>query len=449
MNIVQENIDELNAVLKVKVVKDDYLPKVKSALKDYQKKVSIDGFRPGKVPTGLIQKKYGTSVKVDEINKLLSNSLNNYLQDNKVSILGNPMPNENNDRMIDWENQEDFEFLYDMGLAPKFDISISANDKMVFQTLKIDDKLIDKNIATIAKRYGKMKQNEVVEADDFLSGSFIQLNDAGEPVEGGISKKGTLLLEKIGNEETKKLFIGKKKGENVVLNAQLLSDNKTELATMLGVDQLVADILNCNIEFTINEITSLEASELNQEFFDKLFGTGNVNSEEEFRLKIKDELTQSYLNESDNKFYYDVVDYLLKKANLNLPDKFLLRYLTFSNREKLTQQEIENDFDKYMVGMKWQLIENRIAVDNQIHVTDQEMIDYVKNQILRQYGIHIMETMGDAEMDKTARRVLENEEEANKIHSELFGYKMKELFKSKFTLHNQEVDYDVFFNIKK
>ena len=447
MNIIREDIDELNAVIKVKIVAGDYLPKVKSALRDYQKKATIPGFRPGKVPQGLIEKKYRTSLKADEISKLLSDSLSNYLKENNIDMIGKPLPKDNG-KNIDWEKQEDFEFLYDMGIAPKFNVEISENDKMVFETLIIDDTLIDKNIAVIAKRYGKAQQKEISESDDLLYGEFVQLNNAGEIAEGGIFKTGSLYLDKIKDEPTKQLFTGRKQGDVIVVNSQLLTGKKSDLATILDIDESVAEILNCNIQFTIKEITHVAPADINQEFFDKIFGSGIINSEEEFRLRIKDELTSNYLRESDSKFYYDVVDYLMKKVNLNLPEEFLLRYLIYVSKDELSPMQVEADFGKYAAGMKWQLIENRIATDNNIGVTKEEMVRYVKNSILHEYGMQIMETMDDAELEKTANRVLENEEQGKQIYGELFGRKMKEFFKSKFTIENKEVDYDVFFNVK-
>jgi len=448
MNIIQENIDELNAVLKVEVSAEDYLPQVKSVLKNYQKKASIPGFRPGKVPAGLIEKQYGKGIKVDEIQKLLSDSLIQYMTEKKLNVLGSPLPKEGTENSIDWDGSN-FEFYYELGLSPEFSVEITPKDKLVFQTLKIDDALLNKNIESITKRYGKVQPQESVSADDLLYGEFVQLNDAGEVVEGGINKAGSLFLDKLVDDDTKKMLLGKKAGDQVVIHSTKLSANKTDLAAMLGIEKGIAEILNCNIQFTIKEITHIVPAEINQEFLDKVFGPGVVNSEEEFRLKIKDELTSSYLHESDTKFYYDAVDYLLTKVNMNLPDKFLKRYLTFSNRETLTPDQVENDFDKYTVGMKWQLIENKLATENNINITEEELVDYIKNNIIRQYGAHLLESMGDEELTKTAKRVLGNEEEARKIHNELLVYKMKELFKSKFTLDNQEVDYDVFFGVKK
>jgi trigger factor len=443
MNIIQENIDELNAVLKVKVEANDYLPKVETALKNYQKKANVPGFRPGKVPTGMIRKMYGKSIMVDEINKLLNDSLYQYLNENKIEVLGNPLPKK--DMVIDWDNQKDFEFLYEMGLAPKFSVELSPKDKFTYQTVKIDDELVNKYVSDIAKRYGKVENVEVSEDGDLLNGDFVELDANGEILPGGIFKTGSLFLDRVKDAETKKALIGLKKDDKVVLEARKLSENAGDLAALLGIDKDAAETITSKVQFTVKGISRLAAAEINQEFFNKIYGEGNVNSEDEFRTKIREELANMFVNDSERKFYNDVVEHLMNKVNINLPNEFLKRWIVAANDKPVTMEQVESEFEGYSKGLKWQLIENKIIRDNNIQVTNEEVVAHTKELILEQFGKYNPSPMSEDELNETVKRVLSNQEEAKKLYEKLYGQKVMELFKSKFTLENKEVPYDDFF----
>ncbi len=444
MNITQENIDDLNAVIKVKVVAGDYLPKVEGALKEYQKKATIPGFRPGKVPTGVIKKMYGKSVLVDEINKLLSDSLYKYINDNKIEILGNPLPKADSDKAIDWDNQQEFEFLYEMGLAPKFDLELSAKDKFTYQTVKIDEDLVNKYVSDIAKRYGKVEPVEVASEGDLLNGDFVELDTNGEILAGGIFKTASVFTDRL-KDEAKKAFTGLKVGDKTVVDSQNLSTNPTDLAAMLGIDKAAAETLAVKLQFTVKGISRLAESEVNQELFDKIYGPGAVTSVEEFRAKINDELKNMFVNDSERKFYNDVVEYLMNKVNFSLPSEFLKRWIVAVNEKPVTPEQVETEFDGYAKGLKWQLIENKIIKDNDITVTNEEVIEHTKELILEQFGRMGQAPMGDEELNQTAQRVLSNQEEAKKLYEKLYGQKVMTLFKTKFSLENKEVAYDEFF----
>lgn len=447
MNITQENIDELNAVLTVKVVADDYMPKVETALKDYQKKANIPGFRPGKVPVGMIKKMYGKSVLVDEINKLLNDSLYKYLNDNKIEVLGNPLPKA--DSTVDWDNQKEFEFLYEMGLAPKFNVELSPKNKFTYNSVKVDEELVNKYVSDIAKRYGKVANVDISEEGDFLNGDFVELDASGEILPGGIFKTSMLYLERVKDAATKKALTGLKKDDKIVLDAQKLSDNAVNIASMLGIEKEAAEKLTSKIQFTVININRLSASEINQELFDKLYGPGNVNSEEEFRAKIKDELATMFINDSERLFYNNVVEHLMNTINFNLPTGFLKRWIVAVNEKAITPEQVETEFEGYSKGLKWQLIENKIIKDNNIQVNNEEVIDYTKKMLIEQFGKYSPVPMGDEELDKMVQRVLSNKEETKKIYEKLYGEKVMTLFKTKFTLENKELAYDEFFKTAK
>ena len=412
-------------------------------LKDYQKKASIPGFRPGKVPTGMIKKMYGKSIMVEEINKLLSDSLYKYLHENKIEVLGNPLPKA--DSVIDWDNQQEFEFLYEMGLAPKFNVDLSPKDKFVYQTVKIDDELVNKYVTDIAKRYGKVENVEISGDADLLNGDFVELDANGEIVAGGIFKTGSLFLDRVKDEATKKALIGLKNDDKVVLDASKLSENATDLAALLGIDKEKAEGLNCKLQFTVKGVSRLAAAEINQEFFNKIYGEGNVSTEEEFKAKIKDELANMFVNDSERKFYNDVVEHLMNKVNFKLPTEFLKRWIVTANEKPVTFEQVDSEFENYSKGLKWQLIENKIIKENNLEVTKDEVVDHTKELILQQFAQMGQGPMGDEELNQTAQRVLSNQEEAKKLYEKLYGQKVMELFKTKFTLENKEVAYDDFF----
>ncbi len=445
MNITQENIDEVNAVLKVKVVAEDYLPKVENALKEHQKKASIPGFRPGKVPAGMIKKMYGKSILVDSINKLLNDSLTNYLKENKIEVLGNPLPKAGSENSIDWDNQKEFEFLYEMGLAPKFNVELSAKDKFNYLTVKIDENLINKYVTDIAKRYGKVENVDVSAEGDLLNGDFVELDSTGEIKPGGIFKTSSIFLDRVNDEAAKKSLTGLKKDDKVILDAQQLSGNPVDIASMLGIEKAAAEKLISKIQFTVKNISRLTASELNQELFDKIYGVGVVTSEEEFKTKIKEELSTMFVNDSERKLYNDVVEHLMNKINFNLPNAFLKRWILAVNDKPVTPEQVETEFEGYSKGLKWQLIENKIIQDHNIQVTNQEVIDQTKQMILEQFGKYNPAPMSEDDLNQTAQKVLSNKEEAKKFYEKLYGEKVMTLFKTKFTLENKEIPYDDFF----
>lgn len=444
MDITKENIDELNAVLKVKIGPQDYNNQVESALKNYQKKVQMPGFRPGKVPVGLVKKMYGKSILVDELNRIISDSLHKYITDNQIEVLGNPLPKATNDG-IDWDNQKDFEFLYELGLAPQFSVELSNKDKFVYELVKIEPSLTEKYVNDIAKRYGKVTYPETSEGSDLLMGDFVELDAAGGILAGGIFKSSSLALDRVKDETEKAKLIGIKKEDKVTVDVKKLSDNLTDVAAMLGIDKAKAAELTSSFQFTVKNIGRVMPSELNQELFDKVYGPGAVTTEEEFRNKINEELRGMYAGDSERKFYNSVVDALMGKVNIKLPDDFLKRWITATNEKPVTLEQVSAEYEGYANGLRWQLIENKIIKDHGVTVTHDEVMEHVRGLILdqaRRYGAP--ELSGD-ELEKTVKQVLSKEEEVKKIYDRLYGAKVMQLFKQKFTIEEKEVPYDEFF----
>ena len=443
MDITKENIDELNAVVKLKLTPVDYQHKVDSALKDVQRKANMPGFRSGKVPVQLVKKMYGKSIMADELNKILNDSLYKYIAENNIEILGNPIPSKDENVNIDWENQKEFEFKYDLGLSPQFNVEISAKDKFTYYKIKADDKLIDKYVDDIAKRYGKIVHPETSIKDDLMNGDLVELAADGTILAGGIFKTVSAFTEKLKGENIKKLLIGLKKDDKVVLQSADLQEDAEYISGLLHLK--AEDILGKAFQFTVKDINRIEGAELNQELFDKAYGENTVKSVEEFRNKIKEEVERMFIADSERRFKSDVVKALMEKAKLTLPDNFLKRFLLMVNEKPLTQEQVDNDYPHYSEQLKWQLIENKILKEKQIKVSEEEALAFAKELLQREMVRYGRTNVDEKELTDMATRILSKEEDAKKLYDQLYDLRMMDVFKTTFTLENKEVTYDEFF----
>ncbi|MBL0046731.1 MAG: trigger factor [Bacteroidetes bacterium] len=438
MNFTKEKIDELNAVVKVKLGPEDYVDRVEKILKDYQKKANIPGFRPGKVPSGMIKKMYGKSILVDEINKILYDSLNGYISENKLEVLGNPLPKRDDAQSIDWDNQKEFEFSYDLGLAPQFDIELSAKEKFDYLTVKIDEDTISKYATDMARRYGKVGNPEVSQDNDLLFGDFVEVDENGNAIELGITKSTTLAVDTIKDEKLKKQFIGLSKGAKVTVTPSDLSENKTDIAAMLGITKEQAEELKNKFTFNLTNISRIEPAELTEEFFGKVYGN-EVKTEEQFRAKIQEELSQMYAVDSDKKLKNDIVIRLIDKLKIALPDEFLKRWLMAVNDKPLTYEQVDAEYNAYSNGLRWQLIENKILRNNSINITNEELREYVRGLVREQFARYNQLEMQAEDLENTVNRVLSNQDEAKKLYERMYDIRLMDLFKRTFTLNNKEV----------
>ncbi len=438
MNFTQEKIDELNAVVKVKLGPEDYVDRVEKILKDYQKKANIPGFRPGKVPNGMIKKMYGKSILVDEINKILYDSLNGYISEQKLEVLGNPLPKRDDAQSIDWDNQKEFEFSYDLGLAPQFDIELSAKEKFDYLTVKVDDETITKYSTDMARRYGKVANPEISQDSDLLFGDFVEVDANGNAIELGITKSTTLAVDTIMDEKLKKQFIGLAKGAKVTVTPSDLSENKTDLAAMLGITKEQAEEIKNKFTFTVTNISRIEPAELTEEFFGKVYGN-EVKTAEQFRAKIQEELSQMYAVDSDRKLKNDIVIRLIDKLKIALPDEFLKRWLMAVNDKPLTYEQVDAEYNAYSNGLRWQLIENKILRNNSINITNEELREYVRGLVREQFARYNQMEMQAEDLESTVDRVLSNQDEAKKLYERMYDIRLMDLFKRTFTLNNKEV----------
>lgn len=443
MNIIKEQIDELNAVVKIALSPEDYQPKVEKAIKDYAKKANMPGFRPGKVPSGIIKKMYGKSILADEVNRLLYDAIYEYIEKEKLEILGNPMPKI--DTEINWDNPSKMEFNYRLGLAPKFEVKLSADKSFDYITIKVDDEMVNEQLKSMRERYGKIVQAEVSQEDDMLMGEFEQLGADGNALEGGIKKLSTVFIKRIEDEATKKSLIGLKKGDSLNLDPHKVWSDSKVLARMLGVNETIAKDLNGNFKFTVNDISRVEPADLNQEFFDKIYGEGNVTSEEQMRDKIIAEIKAYYNNDSESKFFNDVVENLMNEINFSLPDEFLKSWMLTVSEKPVTPEQLEADYPSFTKGLKWQLIENKIVKDHNLQATSEDLLDFTRQYLKERFMSYGHFNVTDEELNQTARKVLQNQEEARKLYDQIIVKKMLELFKKTFKLVEKELPQKEFF----
>ena len=334
MNIVREDVDALNAILKVEVKPADYEGKVKEALNKYRKTAKVPGFRPGHVPFGLVQKQYGKAVLSEELNKVVNESLQKYIADNKIEILGNPIPQSEDGFTGDFDKPTDFEFVYEIGLAPEIKVSLSSKNKFDYIKVKVDKGLMDKQIEDLRRRYGKLVSAEEVGERDMILAQMVELNGDETIKEGGILHTSTVSMEYVADEKVKKELTGKKIGDKVIVSPADVSKGGPDTAAMLGIKEDELETISDKFQMTINEIKVMELAELNEELYDKLFGLGAVKDEKELRDRVKSDLEGMFSNDSDKMLTQSVYDSLLEETKVDLPDNFLKRWIKLSNEKK-------------------------------------------------------------------------------------------------------------------
>lgn len=442
MNISKENTDSLNAVLKIELSAADYQERVDKVLSDYRKNADMPGFRKGKVPMGVVKKRYGISVKVEEINKLLSDSVSKYIMEEKLDILGNPLPKESSP--IDWEKQEKFVFEYELGLAPDFEVKISKRNKLPFYVIKADDAMIDKYADDIAKRYGKMSSPEKVVDKDLVYGTFLELDTEGNVVEDGVTNQASVSLDAIKTKKLKNEFLGSEKGTVITLDPKKNFQSDTDAAAMLNIDKEAFSSLNTKFSFTIENISRMEPAALDVELFDKVYGVGVVKNVKEFRAKIAAEAENMFIAESDRKFQNEAVEFLLDKTSFDLPEEFLKRWMQSVSEKPITLAEIDSEFEGYKKSLKWQIIENKIATENKLSVSREEAIGQAKKLIAAQMAQYGQMSPEEEQLEQYAQQVLANKEEEKNVYDRVFASKMTSFFKEAFKLEEKEISYDDF-----
>jgi trigger factor len=447
MNVIRQDVDALNAVLKVQVTPADYQNKVKNSLEKYRKTAKIPGFRPGHIPMALVQKQYGKSVLAEELNKIVNDALYGFITENKIDILGNPIPKEGVEVVGDFDKPADFEFEYEIGLSPNFEIPLNAKSKFDYVKVKIDDKLVDKQLEDLRRRYGKLISADSVGENDLVLAQFVELNEDESIQEGGIMHSSTISMEFIEDKKVKNAIVGKVKGDQVIVDPATVSRGGKDTAAMLGVSEEELPNVSNKFKMTINEIKHMEMAELNQELFDRLFGEGAINSEKELRERIAKDLDGMFANDSDRLLTRAVFDDLLENTKVTLPDSFLKRWIKVSNEKPITDEQINKDYDNYAKGLKWQLIQSSIFKNNDIKLDNTEVIEFTKGLLVNNYAQYGIPAPEDKELTASAYQVLQNKEEAGRIYDMMAEQKLTQFFKATVKLKDKEVSYDEFVSI--
>jgi trigger factor len=444
MNITRENIDDLNAVLKVSIDKTDYEEKVETVLKDYRKKATIKGFRPGMVPIGLIKKMYGRAVQIDEINKVVTENIQKYITDEKLDILGDPLPKADEQERIDFDTRENFTFSFEIGLTPPIELKLSKKNKVNQYEILIDEKMRNEYLENYTRRYGELRKADQTEEKDVVKGKIEAIDDGGNVLPEGPSVEDTSLgIDIIKDKKIKQEFVGKSIGDSIDFDLKKAYPNNTEIAGILHKKKEEVEKLEGNYRFTINDISRFHPAAIGKELFDRIFGEGVVNSEEEFMKRIEEEITINLKRESDFKLMMDIKALAMEKTDFRLPEEFLKRWLLRVN-EKSTVEQIEKEFDSFSKDLKWQLIRNKIARDNEVKISEEELqneAEKITRYQFQQYGLYYAT---DEQIANYAKETLKRDDDAKRIADKILEEKTIILMKELVKLENKSVTIEEF-----
>ena len=441
MNVSLQNIDKVSALLIVKLEKADYQERVDKALKHLRQKAQMPGFRPGMVPMGLVKKMYGKSVLAEEVNKLLSETVYKYIQDNKVNILGEPLPNEEKQPAIDFDTMEEFEFLFDIALAPEFKVEVSKDDKVDYYDIEVTDEMVNNQVKAYTQRNGKYEQVETYAENDLLKGLLAELDEEGNTKEGGIQVEGAVMMPAyMKNDEQKAIFANAKVNDVLVFNPHTAWDgNPAELASLLKIDKEAAAEMKSNFSYQVEEITRFVEGELNQDIFDQVFGEGNVKTEEEFRAKVKEVIANQFVADSDYKFLIDLRKVLTDKiGKLEFPDALLKRIMRLNNPDK-DEKFVEDNYDKSIEELTWHLIKEQLVKANDIKVEQKDIADMAKEATRAQFAQYGMLSVPDEILENYSKEMLKKKESVEGLVNRVVETKLATALKPQVTLENKAI----------
>ena len=441
MNVSLENKDKVNALLTVRLEKADYQEKVDKALKDLRRKVQMPGFRKGMVPASLVKKMYGKSVLLEEVNKMLSEAIYNYIHENNVNVLGEPMPNEESQKEIDFDTQEDFDFVFDVALAPEFAAEVSKDDKIDYYDIDVTDEMVDMQVKMYTQRNGHYDKVDTYADNDMLKGLLAELNEDGSTKEGGIQVEGAVMMPSyMKNDEQKAIFANAKVNDVLVFNPHTAWDgNAAELASLLKIDKETAAEVKANFSFQVEEITRFVPGELNQEIFDQVFGKDVVTTEEDFRARVKAAIATQFGADSDYKFMLDVRKHLMDKVGkLEFPDALLKRFMRQSNPDK-DEKFVEDNYDKSIEELTWHLIKEKLVKANEIKVDQADITTMAKEATRAQFAQYGMLNVPDELLENYAKEMLKKKESIDGLVNRAIETKLAAALKEQVTLEHKPI----------
>ena len=431
MKIEQVKVDDLTLQLNLNIEKADVADKVKKALNDYRRKAELKGFRKGMAPMSLIQKMHGTQALVESVNDKISESLQNYIVENKLNILGEPLPNDEKQQAIDWENAESYDFVFDIALAPELNFTLSKDDKIVSYEVEVSEESKKTYKSNMLKQYGKLENTDEIHEDDFI---IADLEQEGMKIEGTYITLRTI--------EDKGLFLGKKPGESFEIDVNKTFTNETDRAAMLKVKKEELADLNPMFTVTIKEVKTFVEAEQNQDLYDRLFGEGEVKSEAEFDAKVEERIKQEYQNESAYRFMLDAREYLLNKTNIQLPEEFLKRWLYVINEGKFTMEEIEKDFQLFLKDFRWQYIRQYIMKEQKMEIKREDVMAVAKKIAAMQFAMYGLNNVPEEQLETYANSLISNEKEGRRIYEKTEEDMVLGYVRNTVTLENKSISID-------
>jgi trigger factor len=444
MNISFDKTDNTRARLTLKIEKSDYEGKVQDAIKRYSKKAQLPGFRPGHAPASLIKKMYGAQVKAEEIDNVVSETVNKYIQENHVHIIGMPLPCDDQ-KPMDLEKDEEFEFMLDLALQPEFEVEVTDKDKLPYYDIEVSDKEVDDVVASIARRSGHNEETEVYEDGDIIRGEATELDENGQPKEGGIVHETSLMPRFFKSDDQKKLFDGAKKNDVITFNPTTAYDgNASELASLMSCDREEVENHKGDFSFQISTISHFVPAELNQQLFDDVYGPGVVKSEEEFRQKQRETLQNTHIADSDYKFYADAHDYLIKKVGkFEVCEELLKRYIKMNNKD-ITDEQIDKDFEASVEALEWQLIKNQLCEKFNVKVSHDDVKKTAGEAVRFQFMQMGIANVPEEYVENYVPKILEDKQQVEHIISRCIDEKLTAVLKEKATLDHKTISREEF-----
>ena len=441
MTITKEQTSEVTATIKMEISPDDYREPLEKVVLDYKKKANIPGFRPGHVPVGLIRKMYGKALLAEEINKILSEGLTNYLQEQKLQILGSPLPNTELNGSIDFDRDTSFTFFFDLGLTPKFTIPLNKMTAVDQYLIQVDDTLVEKHIMDYRSRYGSLTHPESVGKDDIIHSEVIESDATGTPLENGIRKEVHIVPDRINNTQAQNRFLGMVKGEMLTFQPlQLFSDSR-EAALHLTLKEEQVSGESTHFSLTVKDIMHMELAEMNQGFFAQVFPGENIEMEEDFRERIRKDIIAGFTAESDKLLFRKATKTLVEVTDIVLPDEFLKRWFLLKKQDELTPEDIEKEVVAFIDYMKWRLIVDKIIFDYNIMITDEDIRNYIRIIMIPQLFQKHPESSQISTNESLVDMVMQKKEQVQRISDLLYQNRLLDLFKQHMTMNRQEISY--------
>ena len=445
MEITQEKINDLNGVLTVTIQPEDYQEKVNGILEEYRKQVKMPGFRQGKVPIQLVRKQYGKAVLADELNKLMGEKMDGYIREEKLRILGQPIPTLEDDSDGNWDKPDVFTFRYDIGYSPKVDIKFGWFTKFVHHKVRIDETLIDEQIGDLRRRYGKMSERTEIGENCLVVGDFVEM-DGDEVKPGGVMNEGTISMDSIEDKKTVKALMGLSQKAEVVVQPGHVSRDVEDLARMLGIDAKQAADFKSPLRFTVKEVRHIEPAELGEELYDKLFGEDTVTDEAGFRAKVEEDLQRIFDRDGDRVFRRKFVEEVVDKLNPPLPEEFLKRWIQIANEKPITAEEIEAEFEEYAKGIKWQIIQNHIIDEHDIDVEGEEIKAEAGSAIKAQYAQYGIPIEAE-QLDPMVAQMLTDQKEVRRFAEMIYERKAIDKLRELAKIKEKEVSHEEWMEI--